>query len=133
MKVLDWLGLQHFYDKYIKKINDDITELNRNLQPSELLTWANNGAGVTVRGKYNGIAVTYYFTGALKIALSSWESVVVSEEGILKPDVIAFTRLSGNLYGVVDTNGKITIYNGGSEAIPANSNREINGVLTYIL
>ena len=106
---------------------------NSNLQPSELLIWANNGAGVTVRGKYNGIAVTYFFTGALKTALSAWESVVVSEEGILKPDVIAFTRLSGNLYGVVDTNGKITIYNGGSEAIPENSNRELNGVLTYIL
>ena len=106
---------------------------NRNLQPSELLTWANNDAGVTIRGKYNGIAVTYFFSGALKASISAWGSLNVSAESTLKPSVTSFVRLSADLYGVIDINGKISIYNGSSEPIPENSNKELNGVLTYIL
>lgn len=110
-----------------------ITALNGNLQPSELLTWADNDAGVTIRGKYNGIAVTYFFSGALKASISAWGSLNVSAESNLKPSVTSFVRLSADLYGVIDINGKISIYNGSSEPILENSNKELNGVLTYIL
>ena len=120
-RILEWMEKYYLY-----------RSINGKLKTSELLTWGSSG-GVTVRGKYNGSMITYYFTGALTSPLGAWQSRKIADESLLKPAALATIRLSGDIYGVVNTSGEILIYNGSSSDIPENSNKELNGTLTYIL
>ena len=116
----------------VNAITREINTQNSKLAPSELLTWGTAG-GVRVRGKYNGTMITFFVSGALTAALPAWGTLNLATEASLKPAVDVTARASGDLYVVAKTDGKIVLYNGSSTAIAANSGREVNATLTYVI